>query len=498
MARYRNLGQALSGAVPATTAAVIDLSGAMPRTYSYGDLDALSAAVARGLLRRGLRRGEIVAVMAANRTGFLAAIFGAMRAGVIAVPINHKLPASLIAFILRDCEAKLLFCDKPRQLLAPPEIPAVLFDGTGANSFAAFLDPGPFEAIEPQANEPGMYIYTSGSTGRPKGVVFSHLGHLWALDMRSRASIPLGQRMLVAAPLYHQNGLSWCQVMFASGGTIVLLPGFTSASFIDAIAQHGVNVLTGIPTMLAMIAREHEHLARVDLSSVVSVRIGSAPSTEALMNEARRIFPNATLSNGYGTTEGGPVCFGPHPLGVRQPVMSVGYPHPEVEVRLMKDGRIAEDDGVLHIRSPAVMLGYHNMPEQTRKAMTDDGFYVTGDIFRRDAEGFFHFVGRADDMFVCGGENVFPGEVEAMLTRHPAVHQACVLPVADELKGHKPVAFIVQKNGHFVTEQEMKDFALAHAPAYLHPRRVWFLPELPLAGTNKIDRAKLAALVPHE
>ena len=138
-----------------------------------------------------------------------------------------------------------------------------------------------------------------------------------------------------------------------------------------------------------------------------------------------------------------------------------------------------------------MMNDYHNLPDTTRKAITADGFYRTGDVFRRDADGFYTFVGRADDMFVSGGENIYPGEVEKMLERHPDIHQAAVVPVEDEIKGQKPVAFVVARPGAALTEQAVKDFALANAAPYLHPRRVWFLTELPLAGTNKVDRRSL-------
>jgi acyl-CoA synthetase (AMP-forming)/AMP-acid ligase II len=131
------------------------------------------------------------------------------------------------------------------------------------------------------------------------------------------------------------------------------------------------------------------------------------------------------------------------------------------------------------------------LPEKTAAAMTDDGYYITGDIMRRDANGFYYFVGRADDMFVCNGENIYPGEVETMLERHAAIHQACIVPVPDEIRGHKPVAFVVPEAGRRVTAQDVTDYALAHAPAYMHPRQVEFVAELPLAGTNKVDRAAL-------
>ena len=138
------------------------------------------------------------------------------------------------------------------------------------------------------------------------------------------------------------------------------------------------------------------------------------------------------------------------------------------------------------------MLGYHNRPDLCA-AITADGFYVTGDVFRRDADGFHYFVGRSDDMFVSGGENIYPGDVERMLERHPDVAQACVVPIDDEIKGQKPVAFIVAKPGRAPSEDAIKTFALANAPAYQHPRFVWFLDRLPLASTNKIDRAALGA-----
>jgi acyl-CoA synthetase (AMP-forming)/AMP-acid ligase II len=161
----------------------------------------------------------------------------------------------------------------------------------------------------------------------------------------------------------------------------------------------------------------------------------------------------------------------------------VGCAHPAVQLRLV--------DGVLQIKCPALMNGYHKLPEATQKAMTPDGYYVTGDVFSRDARGFYYFLGRTDDMFVCGGENIYPSEVEKMLERHPAIQQACVVPVVDDIKGQKPVAFVILKPEAAVHEQEIKEYALANGPAYQHPRRVWFLKEIPLAGTNKIDTRAL-------
>jgi acyl-CoA synthetase (AMP-forming)/AMP-acid ligase II len=194
----------------------------------------------------------------------------------------------------------------------------------------------------------------------------------------------------------------------------------------------------------------------------------------------------------YGTTEGGPIVFGPHPQGLEPPLLSVGYPHPEVSVKLLDAAKEGPATGVLAVRSPAVMLGYHNRPDLP-VPLTPDGYYITGDVFRRDEQGFYAFVGRADDMFVSGGENIFPGEVEQMLETHADIAQACVVPIADDIKGTKPVAFVVRRAGATLTEDDVKRYALTHAPAYQHPRRVWFVDALPLASTNKIDRSALKA-----
>ena len=494
---HDNQGGAISREVPEGALALIDAGGnGTERRYSYADLFRMSGAVARALQRRGVKRGERVAILSANRAEYLFTFFGAMQAGIVAVPVNWKLPAETVAFIVDDSDARLVIGDDVRLRLAPGGVPKASYDSDFAALFASGGNVEPFHALPMRPEEPAMFLYTSGSTGRPKGVVLSHYSHLWVMSKRVRRPGPFGHRVLVAAPLYHMNGLAMCQTTFSHGDTIVLLPQFSTRGYVEAAARHRVAQLTSVPTMMAMLLRERELLVANNLSAVEGVRMGSAPVTQALIDQVRDIFPKAQITNGYGTTEAGPVVFGQHPKGLRQPELSTGYPHADVQLRLVRHGREVEDEGVLEMKCDGLMTHYHKLPEATALVMTADGHYRTGDVFRRDADGFFYFVGRADDMFVCGGENIYPGEVEKMLERHPGIHQAAVLPVTDDLKGHKPVAFVVQVPGGALDEQAVKDFAIANAPAYQHPRRVFFIDEMPLAGTNKIDKRRLAGMIP--
>ena len=267
----------------------------------------------------------------------------------------------------------------------------------------------------------------------------------------------------------------------------LIMTSFTARGFIRAIDRHRVAMITSVPTMLALVMRETAELAKADLSSVTTAVTGSAPSTAEFFEQMHRLFPKAETANSWGTTESGPIAFGPHPDGRPKPMGALGHPRKGIEVKL-----VGGDDrqGVLHIRTPALMSGYYNREADTRKRLID-GWYDTGDVMRRDADGFYFFVGRADDMFQCGGENVYPGEVEKLLGQHPDVAQVCVVPVADEIKYQLPVAFVVPKPGAKPSEDALRRFALDNGPAYAHPRAVWFVTELPLAGTNKIDRKAL-------
>jgi acyl-CoA synthetase (AMP-forming)/AMP-acid ligase II len=466
--------------------ALIDLSQpSRPRTWSYGTLNRSCDAVARGLVRRGLARGDRVAVLSFNRAEYAAVLFGAMRAGIVPVPINIKLPADAIAYVVRDCGAKLVFADAENLAACPAGVPLVDLDA----AWAGFCDEGPFETAAVGPDEVALHLYTSGSTGRPKGVLLGHAGQIWNAAVLAQARrLDPSAAMMIAAPLYHKNALVAAKIAFTAGGRIVLLARFDARLYVEAIGRYRCTSLSGVPTMYALALAETELIQRTDLSSVRALSVGSAPASPALLEALRRAFPNAAVAANYGLTEGGPVPFGGHPQGRPRPPISIGYPLPGVEAKLI--GGPGPDEGVLHLRNPGVMLGYHNLPAETAKRLRD-GWFDTGDICRRDGDGFYYFVGRADDMFKCGGESVVPAEVEGLLERHPDVLQAAVVPVDNALKGQVPYAFVVARAGAAPGEAAIKDYALKHGPAYQHPRRVIFLDALPLAGTNKVDRKAL-------
>ncbi len=493
MAQFQNLGDLIVRDRDLSKVAIIDLGGEeTPCEYTYAELDAMCMGVARALSKRGLQRGDRVAILSMNRTEYLAAYFGIMRAGFVAVPVNYRFPRKTIHFIIQDSGAKLVFCDRPRRGDCPPDLPAVVFGGGSDDCFESFLDPGMFETVVPQPNEPAMFLYTSGSTGTPKGVVLSHQSHIWVVNARLAPGLDR-HRYLIAAPLYHMNALALAKLACAAHATIVLLPRFEARAYIDAISRYRPTWLTAVPPMIAMMLREQDALAKADLSSVEFIRMGSAPVSASLMAATHAAFPKAAVTNAYGTTEAGMIVFGPHPKGLPQPESSVGAKSPKIELRLVDGSNRDAEQGVLEMKAPAVMNGYHNRPDVT-PPITPDGFYITGDVFRRDKDGFYYFIGRTDDMFVSGGENIYPADVERMLEKHPGVGQAVVIPVDDDIKGTKPVAFVIPKAGQHPSEDDIKQFALKNAPAYQHPRFVWFVDDLPLASTNKVDRGALRKL----
>ena len=474
---HKNLGATLTGG--SDDIALIDYATGNGVEQSYDAIDALTD---RASAHVGAPRGARIGLLGANSASFVATLFGIMRAGCVAVPVNTRFPATTIEHVISDAALQRVYVDQANEDRIPQDLRVPLMD---PNAAPAADDTGALTV--PATGEAGLVLYTSGSTGRPKGVELSHDSQ-WAMVERLQQPLA-GRSGIVAAPLYHMNGLLFLMSLLAGRGTVVLMPRFDARTYLQAVHDHRVSVITGVPTMLSLMMKERELINRLDLDRVAAVQVGSAPLSETLCDQVSGLFPNARLTNGYGTTEAGAGIFGPHPDGRPVPPLSLGHPQPHVDVRLVGDD--APHEGVLEVRTPAAMSGYLNQPEKTAAKMDTEGWIDTGDIMRRDASGFYYFVGRDDDMFNCGGENVYPGEVERVLERDARIAECCVVPVPDDIKGEKPVAFVVAVPESELDEDTVKAVALADMPAYMHPRRVFFLDTMPLAGTNKIDRRTL-------
>jgi long-chain acyl-CoA synthetase len=452
------------------------------RAFSGREMETRVRAVAAMLARRGLAPGSRIGILGANSGEYLAACLGTMRAGYVSVPINQRQPSDTIHYILADAGIGLVFADA--------EGGARLGDGVEVMPLDELPDDAMgFSEATISTEDPAMILYTSGSTGKPKGVVLSHRSQLAMVENvisgPDRAFFQ-DRTGIVAAPMFHMNALVFLASLLCGGGKTVLMSKFDAPLFAQLIKKHRVNLVTGVPTMITVLYDALPRLNAPDFSSVTTVYIGSAPVTEAVVRQAKEMMPNAAVINSYGTTESGGGLFGPHPDGIPRPPTSVGYPRSNVGLRLEGDGA----SGVLQVNARSAMSGYLNLPELTAERFSD-GWFDTRDIFQVDADGFFYFIGRADDMFVCSGENIYPGEVEKIIESHPAVVQASVVPVADRVRGQMPVAWVVSADAA-LDEDAIKQHVLAHAAPHLHPRRVWFLDQLPLNGAGKIDRRALS------
>jgi long-chain acyl-CoA synthetase len=300
-------------------------------------------------------------------------------------------------------------------------------------------------------------------------------------------------RGCVALPLFHKNALrGTVKPMLHAGGSFVLMPGFEARSYVETLAKYRCTFSRGVAAVFTMVLEHRAFLDTLDLTALRSMSIGSAVVPPELLNAVERALPGVKMSESYGLTEGGSPFRAPLD-GRAVPRGSVGVQAPDIEVRLLdENGRENASEGELLIRSPYVCLGYHNQPEVTA-AKLQDGWLRTGDVFFRDRDGFYFFRSRIDDMFSCGGENVYPKEVENLLFSHPDVVNAVVAPVPYAVKGFAPAAMVMLRGGSTMTADELKTFCLEKGPAYSHPRFIDIVEALPLNGAGKVDRGIVQA-----
>ena len=446
-----NIAELLHQNPKPTDVALIDRSKNPALEVSVAEITNQVHVFAQAMIDFGLTPGSRIGLLAGNLGEYYTVMFGAPAAGMVFVPLNTRLPESTLQYIIQDADLKLLITDTEHAEFRA-DVPKVVI---GSEQWGQIMSSAPAPSImNVKPDDVAVQIYTSGSTGKPKGVLLSHENITFTV-LEYGAALP-GEVMLVSAPLYHKNASMASKLAFASGGKVVLLPQFSAGEYLDAITKHRVTMCSGVPTMYALVTAELQKTPNQhDLSSVQRVLIGSAPLTEALFDDVQALFPEALVTNGYGTTEA-VLEFGPHPENLPRPKISLGYEHSSVQLKLVDPDTGAESNrGELWVKSKGVMLGYHGLPEANAERLTD-GWYHTGDLMHRDEDGWYFFVGRVDDMFVCAGENIYPDAVEQMLEHHPSVHQAVVVPVRDELKGQLPAVFIRSEAGAQINADDIK------------------------------------------
>ncbi len=478
------------------------------QVLSFAELDERCNRVANGLAKLGVNAGDRAALLIGNSIQFLETLFGVMRLGAVPVPLNSKMGDDGLAYVIADSEAVVLIASSEMaervKLLSVPSssLKHVILDAPsvpGAVQYEALLQAAAatLERRQTQPNEICIQPYTSGSTGRPKGVLLTHGGQIWAADaVRKAWMLDYRERALVAVPLFHKNAMAGAvKPLLLAGGSVVILPGFDAKEIIRSIARHRVTYMAGVPAMYRLLLAETELLRQSDLRSLQFALAGSAEISPELLDDFTRVF-QATMMEAYGLTEGGPTPI----LNLRWGIAkrgSCGRAYPGCDVKIVgRDGNTelgCNEVGELITRNPGVAVGYWGLPELAKTKLRD-GWLYTGDLMRRDEDGYFYFVGRKDDMINIGGENVYPKEIESVLLRHPNVASAVVVPIPHPVKNQVVVAFITERQRAATNEEEIKRFFLQNGAPYAYPRRVHFLDTMPLGGTGKIDRAALRRL----
>jgi long-chain acyl-CoA synthetase len=498
--------------------------------YSYDDLDARSNRVANALVEAGIEPGDRVALYLENSLQFPESFFGVIKAGAVAVPLNHRMDTDSLRYILSDADAAALITSPVFPSVGTDlaeEVPLAFIPG-GAEGLADYdehVDAASTEFDRPERDfeDVAVQCYTSGTTGDPKGVLTTHENLLSTVQSYSSrgGSDPEEDVSLCFLPLFHMYGLSTVMLTSVYNGVTVVLRTMPVASeLLSAITEFEVTSFAGIPAVYIEMLEEMEaNPDEYDVTSITTLGSGAAPLADDTRRRIEQAF-DTPITEGWGMTETSPAGTTESTYGVTKGAGCIGQPLPNVEIKLvdpitretrvppealdptaaktLEDHGIDPDDedqttGEIAIRGPQVFEGYHGLPDRTADVFDEDGWFYTDDIARIDEDRFLWMVDRADDMLIVGGENVYPAEVEDALFEHPDVQAAAVVGAPHERKGEAPVAFVVLEPSveDPPTERELREFALEHVASYAHPRRVFFVDELPRSGTRKVQRYKL-------
>jgi long-chain acyl-CoA synthetase len=489
-----------------------------PARLTYAQVDAAANQVANLLVERGIEPGDKVALSCPNIPQFPIVYYGILKAGAVVVPLNVLFKGREVAYHLEDSDAKAYFCFE-----GPPDLPMGSwgregFDATDSCEQFFLIEAPPgrgrsdvecfreavagmgtaFESRSTEATDTAVILYTSGTTGRPKGAELTHanIGFNVLTNHRLFEADPQQADIhLVTLPLFHSFGQTvHMNSGFGIGSTLILMPRFDPAEALRLMAEERVTFFAGVPTMYWSLLGALDD--QVDVEKIASTLrravAGGAALPVEILKQVRERF-HVQILEGYGLSETSPVATFSQ-LGAEPRPGSIGVPIWGIEVKLIDDGwnTVAEAGSVgeIAIRGHNVMKGYYGRPDDTAWAIRD-GWFRTGDLARRDEDGYYYIVDRAKDMIIRGGLNVYPREVEDVLMGHPAVSLAAVVGVPDERTGEEVKAYVIREPGTELTEDELIAWAKEQMAGYKYPRTVEFRDALPMTATGKILKREL-------
>jgi fatty-acyl-CoA synthase len=476
------------------------------RGVGYAELDSRSDRLAAGLAALGVRRGDRIATLTGNRPEHVEVLFACAKAGLVLTPLNPRLAAAELAYQLDDAEPALLLAAAeqagPAERAAglatrAPRIEPLTRAGPAALPAAAAAATTRDAPYDRAADDDGLLlIYTSGTTGRPKGAVLTHSNCFWTnLSFDLGCGLSGEDVVLQVLPQFHVGGwnvqplLAWWK-----GATVVLAAAFDAGEALRLIEERRITTMMGVPATYLFMA-EHPAFATTDLTGLRQVVVGGAPMPESLLETW--LGRGVRITQGYGLTEAAPnvLCLPPEHAADRAGWAGRPYPHVDVALRDTASGALLDGPGrgELLVRGPNVFAGYWRDRTAGDAAVTG-GWLRTGDVAERDAEGFYRIRDRIKDMYISGGENVYPAEVESVLHAHPDVAEAAVIGVPDERWGEAGCAFVVPRPGARVDADALIAHCRGLLAAFKVPRHVRTVERLPRSAVDKVLKTELRAL----
>jgi acyl-CoA synthetase (AMP-forming)/AMP-acid ligase II len=470
------------------------------RRYTYAEFDAAVNRAARMLSTHGIRKGDAVSLLMPNGVEYIIAYFACFKLGALAGPVNSLLKAEELTYVIANSEARALLVSsefQPRVESLRNDLPdlqhVIVFDDE-AQATTRFTEGALPDASIGEQDE-AIIIYTSGTTGKPKGCLLTH-GNVVANARQITEWLDFTGRdcLLTMMPLFHMNAVSVTTMApLYAGASTVISPKFSASRFWQIISDYEVTSFGSVATMLSMLLSNYPDGVPANLKTeqLRFAMCGSAPVPAEVMKKFEETF-NCLVIEGYGLSES--TCrssFNP-PDERRRPGscgMAIGN---EMKVFDETDREVADGElGEIVLRGENILKGYYKNPEATAQAFRG-GWFHTGDIGYRDADGFFYIVDRKSDMIIRGGENIYPREIDEALYKHPAVAAAASIGVPDPLYGEEVAAFIVLKEGGQVTEEEIIAFCREHLADYKCPKSVRFVTDIPKGPTGKLLKRELA------